>query len=127
MQVIIAGSRTLNPTDKEIDALIDRLSREPTMILSGAHWEGVDVCGERWATNRGLPLSRYPARWRVNGRRDKGAGVKRNRQMAELADALILIWTGDSRGSRNMKHEAESRGLEIVEEIRQQPPGAPDD
>jgi hypothetical protein len=33
--------------------------------------------------------------------------------MAEYADALIAIWDGESRGTKNMIEEATKRGLRV--------------
>jgi hypothetical protein len=55
-----------------------------------------------------------PARWDTEG---KAAGPKRNKRMAEAADALILVWDGKSKGSASMKSEAQKRGLKIFEVI----------
>lgn len=41
--------------------------------------------------------------------------------MAEYAEALILVWNGESPGSANMLKEAISRGLVVFE--KRVPPG----
>jgi hypothetical protein len=33
--------------------------------------------------------------------------------MVEYADALIALWDGQSRGTRNMIEEAQRRGLQV--------------
>ena len=62
-----------------------------------------------------LPVERYPADWENNGR---AAGPIRNRQMAEIANALIAFPLGESRGTRNMIKLAQEKGLlvRIVEQ-----------
>mgnify|MGYP001564359745 CR=1 FL=1 len=47
-----------------------------------------------------LNIKRFPADWDHFG---KSAGHRRNAQMAEYADALLLIWDGESKGSDGMK------------------------
>ena len=37
----------------------------------------------------------------------------RNRQMAEYADGLIVLWDGQSPGTKNMMEEAERHGLRV--------------
>lgn len=64
--------------------------------------------GERCAKRLGIAAVRWPANWSKYG---KAAGPMRNADMARNADALLLIWDGRSRGSANMAHEAEKRGL----------------
>lgn len=100
MRIIIAGSRGItDPTivDKGMRSLITKLGL-PTEIVSGGA-KGVDELGERWAKQMGIPVKRFDADWDTYR---KAAGPKRNRQMAEYADALLLVWDGTSRGSWNM-------------------------
>lgn len=81
-------------------------------IVSGGSGN-IDKLGERWARwADGAKLRVFEADW---GKHGKSAGPIRNRQMAEYADALVLIWDGKSRGSANMLEEARKRGLRIVE------------
>ncbi len=61
---------------------------------------GVDLSGENFANIFGFKLKKFPADWETHG---KAAGPIRNKQMAEYADALLLIWDGKSKGSTNMK------------------------
>lgn len=51
-----------------------------------------------------------PADWEAHG---KAAGPRRNRKMAEYAAAVIALWDGKSRGTRNMLYVAHEHGLEI--------------
>lgn len=77
------------------------------MIVSG-HATGADALGERYAQERGLQVELHPADWDAYGR---AAGPKRNEQMAEVADALIAFWDGQSRGTANMINVARKKGL----------------
>lgn len=70
-------------------------------IVSGGA-TGIDSDGEAAADACLLPVRKFPADWNTHG---KAAGPIRNKQMAEYADALLLIWNGESRGSANMKKE----------------------
>lgn len=40
-------------------------------------------------------------------------GPIRNAEMAEYADAVILMWDGKSKGTLNMLNTAHKKGLEI--------------
>lgn len=103
MKLIIAGSRTINLSIGDFDEYFYRfdLSVDPDNmeIVSGCA-KGVDSSGEYYAKECSLPIHKFPADWDKYG---KGAGHIRNKQMAEYADALLLIWDGESRGSANMK------------------------
>ena len=67
--------------------------------------KGVDALGEQWATERDIPIKRFPADWSSYGR---SAGPKRNEQMAQYADALLAIPAPDSRGTRDLIRRAEN-------------------
>lgn len=105
MKLIIAGSRTLKPSFGFIRSAMEMLwvsKHGPiTEIVSGCA-EGVDSEGEHWASHYERQVIRFPADWKKHGR---AAGPIRNKQMADYADALLLIWDGQSRGSSNMKQE----------------------
>ena len=95
MKVIIAGSRTLHgPVDK---AAVNSCFVITEVVSGGA--VGVDRAGEQWAKQFNIPVKVFPAKWDTDG---KAAGIYRNIEMAEYADALIAIWDGKSRGTLHM-------------------------
>lgn len=113
MRCIIAGSRS-GFRYREVE----RAVRESGMwdrirvVLSGGA-DGVDYFGERWAEQNAREIEHYRVtedEWRRHG---KAAGPMRNRRMAEAADALIAVWDGESRGTKNMIFEAQRLGLEV--------------
>jgi len=67
-------------------------------IVSGTAG-GVDRLGEAYAYSRGFAVKRFPADWESHG---NSAGVIRNAEMAEYADAAIIFWNGVSKGTKNM-------------------------
>jgi hypothetical protein len=80
--------------------------------------KGVDEVAEAWLR---YELKVKPevmkADWKKFG---KQAGIIRNMQMSEWAKGdggLILIWSGTSPGSKNMKFNAQTDGLKIFERI----------
>lgn len=108
MKLIIAGSRDLHPSTKEIGAHVEAFMAvhpefEITEVVSGMA-RGVDLAGVDWAKHCGIPVKPFPvtsADWKFYG---KSAGRRRNRMMAEYADAALVYWDGKSRGSKHM-HE----------------------
>lgn len=108
MKVIIAGGRTITDYNLVLSALAES-GFIPTEIVSGMA-SGVDTLAVQYATENNLPLQQFWAEWGFYGR---SAGPRRNRQMAEYADALIAIWDGESRGTKNMIEEATKRGLRV--------------
>ena len=118
MKLIIAGSRTLEVSPYFIRDVIVNLThvtdmRELYEIISGKA-KGIDSCGEQFSETTQLPLKEFPADWDTHG---KAAGHIRNKQMADYADALLLIWDGESRGSKNMKETMLKLGKPVYEVI----------
>lgn len=112
MKLIIAGSRHLDIPQEMIDWCVRKLELEVIEVVCGKA-NGIDTIGEQWAKTTFVPVIKYfPADWNTHG---KSAGPKRNKQMAEYADALLLIWDGESKGSRNMKEQMEKLGKPIYE------------
>lgn len=113
-RVIIAGTRHFKDYAllcRYADTLLEqkRKAGEEIVIVSG-HCRGADLLGERYAKERGYQIEVYEAKWDELGR---GAGPRRNREMAERADALIAMWDGKSRGTLNMINEAREHGLAV--------------
>ena len=112
MKTIIAGSRTIGDYSLVEDAVKACGWDVTTVICGGA--TGVDTLGAEWAIKNRVTIKSYPAKWNVHG---KKAGYIRNVEMAEVGDALILIWDGTSRGSKMMKDIATKKGLRIYEKV----------
>jgi hypothetical protein len=120
-RVIVAGSRKINHLPTVEQAINQAFNQwmandpdnwrkyfRPEIVSGGA--QGVDHCGERYATKRGLSLKVFPANWAQYGR---GAGFIRNSEMAQYADALIAIWDGESRGTAHMIKTMEALGKPV--------------
>jgi len=114
MKVIVAGSRTI--TDYEfLEHAITESGFEITQIISGGA-RGVDSMGERFAREKNIQCRVMTANWDVYG---KSAGYIRNEDMAKVADALIALWDGESKGTRNMINIAKRNNLKVfIKEIR---------
>lgn len=111
LKVIIAGGRNITDYDYLLDA-IKKSGFSISEIVCGKA-KGVDSMGEQYSISNNIPVIPFPAIWEVNGVVDKGAGFKRNQQMADYADALILIYNGHSKGSSDMLQRAKKKGLKI--------------
>jgi hypothetical protein len=108
MRVIIAGGRDFNDFWVLQDAIEESGFDIETVVSGGA--KGVDAMGEIFANEMNLKLNIYQADWERHGR---AAGPIRNRKMAEHADALIALWDGKSRGTKNMIETATKLGLKV--------------
>lgn len=106
MKTIIAGSRTIINGGIVTKAIGDS-GFEITEVVSG-HALGVDRAGEGYALLHGLKVTLFIPDWERYG---KSAGMIRNAEMANYADALIAIWDGKSRGTKNMIDNATKKGL----------------
>jgi len=108
MKVVIAGSRYKDLERKvsfdDYLAVVNAVKNSKfnvTEVISGCAI-GVDKLGEKWAVVNNCPIISMPADWNRYG---KAAGPIRNRQMAEIADAAVIIWDGKSTGTLNMINE----------------------
>jgi hypothetical protein len=121
MKVIIAGSRRLRGA-KARALVAEALAaagwdRVVTEVVSGGA-SGIDCAGEEWAAAMGLSVLPFPADWKAHG---KGAGPRRNQEMADYADALIAIPhpTLESRGTADMVRRMRAAGKPVyVHEVR---------
>ena len=102
MRVIIAGSRNM-PVSKYrwIARAVELSGFVVTEVVCGLA-RGADTLGKRWAEENQIPVTEFPAEWDKFG---KSAGPRRNKQMADHADALIVFIWDNSRGSQNMLNQ----------------------
>lgn len=108
MRIIIAGSRSFNDYDllkEKCDIFFQNYNN--IEIISGTA-NGADKLGERYAIENGYQLKLFPADWNRYG---KSAGFRRNVEMSNHADALVVFWDGKSRGTQHMIREAEKKKL----------------
>lgn len=109
MKIIIAGSRSFSDYQL-LSEKMDKLTAGLNVTVISGHARGADQLGEQWAKKKGIPLEIYPAEWEKYGR---SAGPIRNRQMANISDALVVFWDGASQGTKNMIDVARQNGLKV--------------
>jgi hypothetical protein len=97
MKIIVAGSRSISDEATVHEAILSSGLNFTELVSGGA--KGVDSTAEALAKEYGLPVKRFLPNWKKHG---KSAGPLRNKQMADYADALVAIWDGKSRGTKNM-------------------------
>jgi hypothetical protein len=112
VKVIVAGSRDIEDEEVVAKAIADSGFFVSEVVCGESR--GVDTIGRRWAEARGLPVESFPAKWDTYG---LDAGPFRNALMAEYGDALVLVWYGDSKGSRDMRQRAYAGGLMVFEVV----------
>ena len=101
MKVAIVGSRGLSVED-----FSPYLPPETTEIVSGGA-KGIDQCAAAYAVAHGLTLTEFKPDYRRYG---KGAPLKRNVEIVDYADCVLIFWDGTSRGSRFVINTCEKSG-----------------
>jgi hypothetical protein len=130
VKLIIAGSRTLNVNPSLIvGALEVHGIQGVSEVIEGGCPTGADAAAVQYVmlhnelmqgtgTYNGnsstIKHTQVKADWGTHG---KAAGPIRNHKMAEMGDALLLVWDGVSKGSLNMKTCMEKLNKPIFEVI----------
>lgn len=110
-KVIVAGSRgfTNYPLMRlKLDKILSVKAETHDIVIVSGTAKGADILGEKYAKEKGYEIIRMPAQWDTYGKR---AGFIRNKKMAEISDACVIFWDGESKGSFNMYWIAEDLGL----------------
>ncbi len=108
MKVIIAGSRSIADYDLLLET-INQLKWKITEVVSGGAY-GVDKLGMRYAKENNIECKMFLPDWDTYG---KKAGILRNKDMVEYADALIGLWDGESKGTKFTIEYAIKKGLKV--------------
>lgn len=102
MKVIVAGGRDFCNYDLLAEKLDYLLSNQTDIVIVCGEAKGADSLGKMYAQCRKYKVLSYPADWKKYG---KSAGIRRNKEMAKVADGLVAFWDGKSRGTANMIEE----------------------
>ncbi len=106
MKLLIAGSRSI----KEFD-LTPYVPEEVDLIICGGA-EGVDSIAEEYADTHRMSKLVLRPHYELYGR---AAPLKRNEKMIEIADAVLVVWDGKSRGARYTAEYAKKKNKPITE------------
>jgi hypothetical protein len=95
----------------KMDALEVCIHYLPWTITTVVHGDarGIDKLSGLWAQKHGVPCEVFKADWV-----DRGAGLRRNEEMAEVSDAVLAIWDGESKGTLHMIKTARKRGMQLA-------------
>lgn len=91
MKLLIAGSRSITEFD-----LSSYISADVDTVISGEAG-GVDSLAEQYADLHRLSKYIVRPRYDLYGR---AAPIKRNEQMVNIADAVLIVWDGNSKGTK---------------------------
>lgn len=92
MRLLIVGSRNILTFD-----LSNYIPSETDVIISGGA-KGIDQIAERYADEH--KISKFIMRPQY-AKYGKAAPIKRNEAMVELADAVLVVWDGVSKGTKS--------------------------
>lgn len=111
-KVVVAGGRDFNDYEllkRKLTHFLSRFKPEEIEIVSGGA-KGADLLGERFAKEKGCSIKSFIPDWDRYG---KGAGYRRNAEMAKYADACVAFWDGSSKGTKHMINLAEKEKIKL--------------
>jgi len=118
MKTIIAGSRAIGRLrNREWDydrltAMIDEAVAKSgiriSQVISGGAG-GADRAGEIWAEKNEIKLVTIKPNWAMG----RGAGLIRNSEMVEQAEALIALYDGQSNGTKDTIDKMRLKGCHV--------------
>ena len=104
MKLMIAGSRSINNFDLE-----KYIPNEVDMIISGGA-KGIDAIAEKYADRHKLSKLVLRPKYNLYG---KAAPLKRNDEMIDMADCILVIWDGKSKGTSYTIKCAEKKNKQV--------------
>ena len=105
MKLLIVGSRSI--TDFDLAPYV--LPVIDTIISGGA--VGVDSLAEQYADLHHISKYILRPQYKLYG---KAAPLKRNEEMVRLADELLVIWDGKSKGTQHTINYAKKMNKQIT-------------
>ena len=105
MKMLVVGSRSIKEFD--LSSLIP--SDIDTVISGGAC--GVDRLAEQYADHCRLSKFIVRPRYHLYGR---AAPLKRNEEMVDMADVVLVIWDGRSKGTQHVIDYAKKAGKSLT-------------
>ena len=105
MKVLVSGSRSITDFD-----LTQYIPEKTELIISGGAL-GVDTLAEQYADKHKISKLIIRPDYKRYG---KGAPLIRNKAMVDLADLVIIVWDGKSRGTMQTAIYAKSTQKELI-------------
>ena len=101
MKVAVVGSRSLHVRDLSL-----YLPDDTTELVSGGA-RGVDASAREYAEEQGIPLTELLPDYALYGNK---APLKRNMEIIEYSDQVLIFWDGRSRGTYFVISQCRKRG-----------------
>jgi len=105
MKLLIAGSRSIRKFD-----LSPYISDDVDTIISGGA-NGIDTLAEQYADGHRISKVIIRPRYELYGR---SAALKRNQEMVDMADFVLVIWDGKSKGTQFTMNYAKKAGKQVT-------------
>lgn len=105
MKLLVSGSHTIEGF--KIDAFV---TEETELIISGGS-NGVDAEAELCADDRGISKLILRPNYKKHG---KDAIVLRNQKMMDLCDKAVIIWDGNSCGTKQLLDYASTTEKDVT-------------
>ena len=105
MKLLVVGSREITNFD-----LSPYIPDGVDMIISGGA-NGIDKAAEKYADSHRISKIIIRPQYERYGR---GAPLKRNQEMVDMADSVLVIWDGKSRGTKFTMDYAEKVGKRVT-------------
>lgn len=105
MKLLIAGSRSITAFDLSPYVPVD-----VDLIITGGA-KGVDALAEAYAGERRIPTLTVKPCYERYGR---AAPILRDEEMVDMADSVLVIWDGVSRGSKHTADYARKKGKPLT-------------
>jgi hypothetical protein len=109
VKIVIAGSRSFHDYQLLCQTLAPERHRITQVITGGAR--GADQLGYRWAWKHAIRHQLFRADWERFG---KSAGVRRNFQMAQAGDVLVVFGDEPSPGTAHLIQCMQALGKPVV-------------
>ena len=104
MKLLIAGSRSITDIDLE-----KYIPEGVTAIISGGA-KGIDTLAEEYADKNGIPKIIVKPQYNLYGR---AAPIKRNYEMVDMADSVLILWDGISKGTKSTLDYAKKQNKSV--------------
>lgn len=104
MKLLIAGSRSITDFD-----LTPYIPQDVELIISGGA-DGVDTLAENYADKH--KISKLILRPNYS-RYKRSAPLKRNEEMVDIADSVLVIWNGKSKGTSHTVRYAQKNEKDL--------------
>ncbi len=92
MKLLIVGSRDIDGID-----ISEYIPENVELIISGGA-VGIDSLAEKYADEHRISKLILRPNYKFFGR---GAPIRRNREMVDIADSVLIFWNGHSKGTKS--------------------------